>query len=117
MNQMSNRKINERHNNLMDLLDHVPGVKEHMNSFQVQMGQKIMQRRLQLGLTQSELVEAILNSGQKITQATVSKVECGDNTIGSDTYDKILTALGGLDDFQIKFCEYPKRTKSEPVFT
>ncbi|MBT2734119.1 helix-turn-helix domain-containing protein [Bacillus sp. ISL-7] len=114
---MSKRKFNEKHNNLMDLLDQVPGVIEHMNSFEVTMGKKIFQRRLELGLTQSQLVEIILQGGDKITQATISKVECGDNTIGSDTYNKIFFALGGLRDIEIKFGEYPKRPRREPVFT
>ncbi len=49
----------------MELLDQVPGVKEHMNSFEVIMGEKILKRRLELGLTQSDLVELIKISGKK----------------------------------------------------
>lgn len=101
----------------MNLLDQVPGVNEHMNSFEVQMGKEIFQRRLELGLTQSELVEKILKQGDKITQATISKVECGDNTVGSDTYNKIFRALGDHIEIEIKFGEYPKRSRCEPVFT
>lgn len=94
----------------MELLDQVPGVKEHMNSFEVIMGEKILKRRLELGLTQSDLVELIKISGKKITQATISKVESGDSTIGTDTYNKILDALGGISEVKIEFGEF---TKSE----
>lgn len=87
----------------MDLLDQVPGIKEHMESLEVQFGNKILKRRIDLGLTQERLVELIKQRGDLITQATVSKVECGEGNFGSDTYNKILSALGGITDFDIVF--------------
>lgn len=105
------KNLGKKHDKLMELLDQVPGVKEHMNSFEVLMGEKILKRRLELGLTQSELVELIRINGQKITQSTISKVECGDATIGTNTYNKVLDALGGLSEVKIEFGEFPKSNK------
>lgn len=113
---MSKSKFGKKHKDLMSLLDQVPGVKEHMNSFEVQMGKKILQRRIELGLTQSQLVDLIIENGERVTQATISKVECGDASVGSDTYNKIFNALGGLENLEIQFGEYPKSVKKEPAY-
>ncbi|WP_176543275.1 helix-turn-helix domain-containing protein [Bacillus toyonensis] len=109
---MSKKNFNKKHTDLMDLLNQVPGVKEHMNSMGVRMGGKILKRRLELELTQSDLVKMINDNGDKITQATISKVERGEGTIGSDTYDKIFKVLGGLESIEIEFGKYPKSTES-----
>lgn len=95
----------------MRLLDSVPGVTEHMESLEVIMAKKILKRRLDLGLTQSQVVERVYKQGASITQATVSKVECGDKTISTDTYNKIFTALGGITNLDIQFGELPKSSK------
>lgn len=81
-------------NELVKLLNQVPGVQEHMNSFEVQMGKKILQRRIDKGLTQSDVVDLVIRQGEKITQKTISLVENGDAVIESDTYTKIFKALG-----------------------
>lgn len=104
-------KFNKQHEDLMRLLDEVPGVVEHMQSFEVQMGEKILGRRLQLGLTQTQVVELIRQQGELITQATVSKVESGDTTVTTDTYNKILKVLGGISNMSIEFGELPKSCK------
>lgn len=36
--------LGKNHKKLMELLDQVPGVKEHMNSFEVLMGEKILNK-------------------------------------------------------------------------
>ncbi|SOC21517.1 hypothetical protein SAMN05880501_1134 [Ureibacillus xyleni] len=105
------KKFNKQHEELMALLDEVPGVKEHMASFEVNMGEAILKRRLEAGLTQAQVVAIVNSEGEKITQATISKVECGDKTIGSDTYNKIFNALGGIKDINIEFGELPKSSK------
>lgn len=104
-------KLNKEHEDLMRLLDHVPGVEEHMKSFQVQMGEQILERRLQAGLTQTQVVRVVHHQGEPITQATISKVECGDTTVSSETYSKVLKALGGISNLSIEFGELPKITK------
>lgn len=105
------KKFGQKHADLMALLDQVPGVKEHMESFEVQMGEKILKRRIELGLTQNNLVEMVRGRGDEITQATVSKVERGDHTVNSETYEKILSALGGVKTLNIEFGELPKSSK------
>lgn len=109
------KNLGKKHEDLMRLLNKVPGVKEHMESFEVQMGKKILQRRIELGLTQTKLVEIVSSQGDRITQATISKVESGDTSVGSETYNKIFSALGGISELNIKFGELPKSVK-EPVY-
>ncbi|AXF55155.1 helix-turn-helix domain-containing protein [Salicibibacter kimchii] len=87
------------HEKLKDLLQQVPGVKEHLESFPVKMGKKIMKRRINLGLTQEDIVQLVSeqagSQGQRpITQATISKIETGHSGIKGETYDKVLRALG-----------------------
>lgn len=110
---ISMKKFNQQHEDLMKLLDEVPGVTAHMKSFEVQMAEKILERRLQIGLTQTQVVEIVRQQGESITQATISKVECGDATVGSDTYNKVLKALGGVSKLSIEFGELPKN--SNPI--
>lgn len=106
------KRLNKQHEDLMKLLDEVPGVRDHMKSFEVQMAEKILERRLQIGLTQTQVVEIVRQQGEPITQATISKVECGDATVGSDTYNKVLKALGGVSNLSIEFGELPKSSKT-----
>ena len=107
-------KLGKKHDELKRLLDQVPGVKEHMSSFHVQMGKQILKRRLELGLTQMEVVKKVQEQGEKITQATVSKVETGDNLVGADTYDKILKALDARS-INIEFGDSPKSDHRELI--
>lgn len=109
MNDM--KSLGKQHEDLMRLLDEVPGVSEHMQSFEVQMGEKILKRRIELGLTQTQVVEIIRHQGDRITQATISKVECGDAAVGTDTYNKIMKALGGITNINIEFGELPKSSR------
>lgn len=105
------RNLNKKHEDVMRLLEQVPGVTEHMQSFEVQMGKTILKRRLELKITQLQLVEMVRLQGENINQSTISKVESGDNTVQSETYQKILTALGGMKVLQIEFGELPNSSK------
>lgn len=106
---------NKNFNDVMEMLRQVPKVNEHLNKLSVIMGKKILKRRLELGLTQKEVVNIIKNHGDTITQATLSKVESGADNIKSETYDKIFLALGGLEDLTPTFKENPK-TK-DPIYS
>ena len=96
---MANHKeLGSSHEKLKELLHQVPGVKEHLESFPVKMGKKMMKRRIELGFTQQDVVELVSEHarslGQRpITQATISKIESGHSGIKGETYDKVLQAL------------------------
>lgn len=85
-------------NEMMQELKSVPGAAQHINSFPVIMGKKILQRRKELNLTQQELIELIKAKNENITQSTLSRAESGDKNIKASTYDKIFQALGGVSD-------------------
>lgn len=94
---MSQHQTNQ-HEELMALLHQVPGVTEHLESFTVLMGKKILQRRMALGLTQTELAQLVSEKVAAMTQATISKVEAGHEGIKGETYNKLFHALGELED-------------------
>lgn len=100
-------KHEKRFEDLMEKLYEVPTVSDHMKKFEVQMAQKIRLRRAELGLTQSDLVKLVKADGDSITQKTISKVESGEHTIESETYEKILKALGinGGYEVELRFNE------------
>jgi hypothetical protein len=91
------------HDELMKELEEVPGVKEHMESFQVRMAHAIMARRMDLRWTQEQLAEQVTRlTGEPMTQKTISRLEGGSPGIKAETYDKILRALG-MTGFTIHF--------------
>ncbi|QQK76399.1 helix-turn-helix transcriptional regulator [Salicibibacter cibarius] len=95
---VNHQESSSSHEQLKDLLKQVPGVKEHLESFPVKMGKKIMKRRIDLGLTQQDIVQLVAkqarSQGQRpITQATISKIETGHSGIKGETYDKVLQVL------------------------
>jgi predicted transcriptional regulator len=96
------------HEDVMALLKSVPGVSEHLEKPSVKMAREIAKRRIELGLTQTKLVELAKQRGIVLTQATVSKVEAGHEGVTQGTIDKVVMALGGLEDMQVNFKEYPK---------
>lgn len=104
-------KYPKNHEELMELLDENPHVKEFMNSFYVQIRNYIFDRRAELGLTQIELANMVKEmSGRPINQATISRIERGDIGITADTYDRVLKALG-----MIKVTvEFEKIAKNKP---
>lgn len=82
---------------VMDMFKAVPGVKEHLNKPSIVLGKIVLRRRLELGLTQKEVVEIVKKNGETLTQSRLSKLECGDDGITMKTYDKVIEALGERD--------------------
>ena len=95
------------HEDVMNLLKSVPGVTEHLNKPSVIMAKKIAKHRIELGLTQTELVEQAKDMGITLTQATISKVESGYEGVTQATINKVVLALGGLENTEVNFKEYP----------
>ncbi|MDQ0418915.1 hypothetical protein J2Z48_003120 [Croceifilum oryzae] len=97
---MSNPK---NHEDLMDLLESVPGVKETVYSFSSIMGKAIYQRRLALKLAQGELAQHVQHvTEEPMDQSVISRIEGGSREITSETYDRVLRAIG-LKDLELKF--------------
>jgi transcriptional regulator with XRE-family HTH domain len=102
---------NVDHDDLMRQLEEVPGVKEFMESFPVRMAHQIIDRRMQLRLTQEELAKRVTEiTGEPMTQKTISRVEGGTPGIKAETYDKILRVLG-MTDIKIEFGQDPDDAK------
>lgn len=92
------KNLGEEHDELMRLLEGVPGVTEHLNSFEVQMGKKILAKRLQVGLTQEQVVDLVSSQEVSLTRETLSKAETGSKSVGKNIYNAILQALGDVPE-------------------
>ncbi|MXQ55299.1 helix-turn-helix domain-containing protein [Shimazuella alba] len=90
-------------NDVFDMLDEVPGVKDFMESYSVKMGRVILHRRLDLGWTQTELASKVkLITGKSMHQSTISAMEGGSPGITADLYDRVLRTLG-IKDIAVRF--------------
>lgn len=58
-----------------------------------ELGQKIKRMRLNRGLTQEQLAEAV-----NVSQRTLSGIEIGENFVTAETFDKIVKALNTTPD-------------------
>lgn len=104
-----------KHEDVMAILDEVPGVKEFMESFSVQMAQAIMDRRIDLGWTQERLAQEVRRiTGESTPQSTISRIEGGASGIRAETYDKVLRALG-FTGLTLTFGADPKVEKEGEV--
>lgn len=81
------------HEEVMELLRSIPKVKKSHESMQLKLAIAIQKKRLELNMTQEQLVEKIKRSGQSITQATISKIESAEADVKLSTYEKVLEAL------------------------
>ncbi|WP_027965119.1 helix-turn-helix domain-containing protein [Halalkalibacillus halophilus] len=103
--------MTKNHEDIKKILSEVPGAHEHIMKPSVQKGKLLIKRRMELGMTQKEVVEAIKKNGGSITQATLSRAEGGDSGITNGTFDKIVEILGGVEDIKMTFKDLPKRPK------
>lgn len=103
---------NQDFNEVMELLQTVPGVTEHLNSLQVRLGKEILKRRMELGWTQSTLVKNCALQGISITQPMLSKMESGMKNIEARTYQNVISVLGGIEELDIKFGPVPNNLPS-----
>lgn len=90
-------------NDVFQILDEVPGVKDFMESYSVKIGRVILHRRLDLGWTQTELASKVkANTGKSMHQSTISAMEGGSPGITADLYDRVLRTLG-IKDIAVRF--------------
>ncbi|MBD1373400.1 helix-turn-helix transcriptional regulator [Hazenella sp. IB182357] len=83
-----------KHKDMMTMLEEIPAVKEHKESFAVRMSRQIIKRRMELGWTQGKLAEEVSKLGEPMQQSTISRIESSSPGTKAETYDKILKALG-----------------------
>ncbi|MDT3417093.1 DNA-binding XRE family transcriptional regulator [Brevibacillus aydinogluensis] len=67
----------------------IPGVREYLHSFPAIIGDLVMARRIQMGLSQEKLAELA-----ETTQATISRIESGDEGVKLGTLSKVFDVLG-----------------------
>lgn len=84
---------NTKHEDVMAMLEAIPEVKEETTSLRVQLAIAVLNKRLELGLTQEALVKLVSDRGLTITQATISKIEGAESDIKISSYEKVFNAL------------------------
>lgn len=79
---------------VMNMIQSVPSVAESNDRPQLELAIAIQKKRLEMNLTQQELVKIIKANGHAITQATISKMESAEGDVKLSTYFKVTNALG-----------------------
>ena len=92
---------------MMETLMDVPGVNDHINSLSVQLGLKVLRQRMELNLTQNQVIKLAKHKGIQLTQAQLSRIENGDTNTGIDVYKKALNVLGGSLKVEVEFDHPP----------
>lgn len=87
----------QTHRDVMNNLKSLTKVREHLNKLPVQLGKQILKQRIELGLTQKQVVILSRRHNRPITQAQLSKIEIGDENVTLHTYEKVLEALGATN--------------------
>lgn len=91
---------------MMDTLMAVPEVKEHINSLPVQLGLKVLKQRMELNLTQTQVIKLAKYKGIQLTQAQLSRIENGDTNTSIEVYKRAINVLGGSMKVEVEF-DYP----------
>jgi transcriptional regulator with XRE-family HTH domain len=95
---------NKDFNEVMDLLNSIPGVKDHLEKIQVKLGKEILKIRLELGLTHANVVEACKTFGKiSIDESKLSQMESGDLSIEENKYKQIYDFLRLILDLFSKY--------------
>lgn len=94
---------------MMDTLMAVPEVKEHINSLTVQLGLKILKQRIELNLTQTQVIKLAKYKGIQLTQAQLSRIENGDTNTSIEVYKRALNVLGGSMKVEVEFDHPPTK--------
>lgn len=108
---MANRTFTD----LMDTLMEVPEVKQHTNSLPVQLGLEVMKKRIELDLTQAQVVKLAGIRKVSLTQAQLSKIENGDTEMSIDKYLDALHVLGGHLKPDIEFDNPPTKQELQTI--
>lgn len=99
---------------MADLMDS-QSVKDYMNQEQVQLGIKVLTKRLELGLTQKQVVALSKIRNVSITQPQLSKIENGDPSLKVDLYERALKALGGHIKYDVDFDNPPTKKELQTI--
>ncbi|WP_313635713.1 helix-turn-helix transcriptional regulator [Exiguobacterium sp.] len=78
---------------VMNMIQSVPSVAKSNDRPQLELAIAIQKKRLEMNLTQQELVKIIKANGHAITQATISKMESAEGDVKLSTYLKVTDAL------------------------
>lgn len=83
-----NRRLGQDFDELKQSAREIPEVAEYLDSFSVAIGNLVFARRMQLGLSQMELARLA-----RTTQATISRIESGDEGVKTGTLNSLFRAL------------------------
>lgn len=99
----------------MDTLMEVPEVKQHIDSLPVQLGLEVLKKRIELDLTQTQVIKLAGIRKVPLTQAQLSRIENGDTEISVDKYLDALHVLGGHLKPEIEFDNPPTKQELQTI--
>lgn len=85
---MSDRKLGQDFADLKKEVRKIPEMADYLDSYSVAIGNLVFARRMQLGLSQSELAKL-----SNTSQAQISKIEAGDDSITAKVLNRVFRAL------------------------
>jgi hypothetical protein len=103
MTDLEKWKLEDDSDEVIEILEGVPGVKEFMRSFPVTSGLEILKKRMSMKKSQEELCQYIqAKTGLELSQDELHQMEWGDGNIPVAKYQTVLQALGLQEESQIK---------------
>lgn len=93
--------LKDHYNEIRNILQQIPGVREATESFRFQSGLKLLAYRQEQDLTYLQLAEKVndhLNS--ELNEDTIAMMEFGDPTIAEAKYQEVMKALGLKQEYQ-----------------
>jgi len=85
---MTNRKLGQDFADLKQEVRQLPGMAEYLDSYSVVVGNMVFARRMQMGLSQSKLAELA-----ETTQARISEIEAGADSVTSKVLNRVFRVL------------------------
>lgn len=86
------------HDDVMRSLLESETVRAHMNKVQVRLGIVIAKRRIELELTQSQLIEMVADYGISITPIQLTMMESGNLDVNGEVYKDVLATMDEIED-------------------
>lgn len=83
------KKLGQDFENFMQEAKQIPEVEDYLTSFSVMIGDMVLARRTKLGWSQAKLA-----SLASTTQARISQIEAGSQSVKLDTINRVVHALG-----------------------
>lgn len=103
MTDLEKWKLEDESDEMIEIIEEVPGVKEFMRSFPVASGLEILKKRLDMKKSPDELCDFIQRkTGLELSADALHQMEWGDASVPVIHYQTVLQALGIYEESSFK---------------